>query len=335
MADNQEWSTQTRKEQNVSTPPDAATRVEGSPAENPFYNNEAPQFYGALKGYFYTPKRGDIWGAFCFVFNVSTGEGLTNVFWVTRQLEVPFIDVNMGWRELSNAISNMGVYEKSVGDQLNSVMLEIFTVSARKELNHDLGSAQRLVSLSTELRHHFERTAHYFLEFTIAFESLSRQDLVDAGVLPESAEESAGVSQFEEKGKSLTGTLITCLPVIDPTRGIPVSELRPGDVLEVKMQGGVGAGDMIQKYLTSTHQDAAFPVLSVERKNDSKTYIFLDINDEIEGLITVTKDLRLRRLVQGASTNKTMIINVDNIIFFGTLIMAAIMILLVIRFLIF
>jgi hypothetical protein len=214
-------------------------------------------------------------------------------------------------------------------------MLETFTSSARTGLSQDPDASQRLASLSTEVRNNFERSTHYFLDFAIAFERLSRQDMANAGVLSKGGGKSGDASQPQGEEKSFAGTLITCLPVIDPTHGIPVSELKPGDVLEVKMQGGVGAGDLIQKYLTSTHQDAAFPVSSIEKKNDEKTYIFLDINDEIKGLITVTKDLRLQRLEKESSSHKTMAINLDNLIFFGTLAVAAIVILLVIRFLIF
>jgi hypothetical protein len=333
MPDNQELSTQEQREQDASTPPEEATWGEDAPAATA--NDETPQLYGALKGYFFTPKRGEIWGAFCFLFNGTTGGAMENVFWVTRQLLGPPLDVNRGWRELNKAISSMGIYEKNLGDKLINIMLETFSTSARMALSRDPDPASRLASLSEEVRNNFERVAHYFLEFEMAFEPLSRQDLTTAGVLPQGEESPSDASKSPEEEKSFAGTLITCLPVIDPAHGAPVSELVPGDVLEVKMQGGVGAGDMIQKYLTATNQDAAFPVLSVNKKNDEKTYIFLDINDEVQGLITVTKDLRLRRLERGTSSHKTMTVNLDNLIFFGTLAVAAIAILLVIRFLIF
>ncbi|MDR1376957.1 MAG: hypothetical protein LBJ22_05555, partial [Synergistaceae bacterium] len=137
----------------------------------------------------------------------------------------------------------------------------------------------------------------------------------------------------ENVEKSFAGTLITCLPVIDPVRGTPVSELKPGDVLEVKIQGGIGAGELIQKYLNAMNQDAAFPVLSIEKKDDDKTYVFLEISEEVKGLITVSKDLRLRTLQRGLSPKTTITINLDNVIFFGVLTVAAVVILFVIRFL--
>ncbi|MDR1978231.1 MAG: hypothetical protein LBQ42_05805 [Synergistaceae bacterium] len=331
MPNSQESNTQEKDAQNFLTPPEENP---GSPATPP---NETAQLYGALKCYFYTPKRGDIWGAFCFLFNGTTGETMENVFWVTRMLVGPPIDVNMGWRELNKAIPSMGVYEKAMGDKLINSMLEIFSPSARIELSQSADASARLGSLSTGIRNSFERTTHYFLELKMAFEHLSRQDMINAGVLPKEGEEAKAPDNpaAEKHEKSFAGTLITCLPVIDPVRGTPVSELTPGDVLEVKIQGGIGAGELIQQYLNSTNQDAAFPVLTVEKKDDDKTYVVLEINEEVKGLITVSKDLRLRTLQRVPLQKKTIAINVDNLIFFGTLIAAAIVILFVIRFLFF
>ena len=41
--------------------------------DGPPLPGEEPKNYGALKGYFYTPKRGDIRGAFCLLFNGGSG----------------------------------------------------------------------------------------------------------------------------------------------------------------------------------------------------------------------------------------------------------------------
>jgi hypothetical protein len=330
----QESNAQEKSNQNFLTPPAENPETPGSPPSS----NETSPLYGALKCYFYTPKRGDIWGAFCFLFNASTGETIENVFWVTRLLTSPPIDVHMGWKELNKAIPSMGAYEKTMGDKLINSMLEIFSPSVRIDLCRQDNVSARLVSLSTEIRNSFERTTHYFLELKIAFEQLSRQDMVNAGVLSKEDEEKAKKPDdptLQESEKSFAGTLITCLPVIDPVRGTPVSELKPGDVLEVKIQGGIGAGELIQQYLNTTNQDAAFPVLTVEKKDDDKTYVLLDINEEVKGLITTSKDLRLRTLQRGPLRKTTLTINLDNVIFFGTLTIAAIVILFVIRFLFF
>jgi hypothetical protein len=223
-----------------------------------------------------------------------------------------------------------------MGDKLISAMLEILPPSVRIELSRQDNVSARLSTLSTEIRNSFERTTHYFLEFKIAFERLSRQDMVGAGVLSQEDEEKAKKTDDPtppKSEKSFAGTLITCLPVIDPVRGTPVSELTPGDVLEVKIQGGIGAGELIQQYLNTTNQDAAFPVLAIEKKDDDKTYVVLDINEEVKGLITTSKDLRLRTLQRKSPRETTVTINFDNVIFFGTLTVAAVVIVLVVRYL--
>jgi hypothetical protein len=330
VPNNQEPNAQEQGEQNLLTPPAEKPSDSGSPPSS----DEALPFCGALKCYFYTPKRGDIWGAFCFLFNGTTGETLENVFWVTRLLVGPPLDVHMGWRELNKAIPSMGVYEKPIGDKLIHSILEIFSPSVRIDLIQSADASMRLNSLSTEIRNSFERTTHYFLELKMAFERVSQQDMVNAGVVSSEKEaKPAEAPPLEKDEKSFAGTLITCLPVIDPVRGTPVSELKPGDVLEVKIQGGIGAGELIQQYLTSMNQDAAFPVLSIEKKDDDKTYVILEISDEVKGLITVSKDLRLRMLHRELSSKVT--VNLDNVIFFGVLTVAAVVILFVIRFLFF
>ena len=293
--------------------------------------DESSQFYGALKCYFFTPKRGDVRGAFCFLFNGSTGDALDEVFWVTRALTGPNIDVNTGWREFNKSIPLMGTYEKAMGDKLSGALLEIFSSSVRMELGREEDASDCLSRIVVDLRGSFERTTRYFLEFRTAFERLTRQDLVDAGLLPgESTREQSPSEPKVMEEKSFSGTLITCMPVIDPVHGVPVSELRPDDRVEVKLQGGVGAGDLIYKYLSSTSQDAIFPVESIERKDDEKTYVFLKISDEVKGLITVTKDLRLR-VLRSRPLGATISINMDNLIFAGVLLVAAVVIALVVR----
>ncbi|MDR3265574.1 MAG: hypothetical protein LBT15_06160 [Synergistaceae bacterium] len=326
-------------EQRTDAQNQPATDVEKTPEAGqtaPDMGKE-PAKYGALKGCFHSPRRGDTCGAFCLLIDASTGEILENVFWVTYSSSESVIDVDLGWREFNKAIPDMGPYEKSLGDKLNTQLPEVFSVSARMDLLQHPEDSSRLAVVEEDIRKSFERATHYFLEFHLVLERLSRQNLVDAGVLQPGEDKPASESSTsnEDEKKSFEGTLINCLPVIDPVRGCPVSELQPGDMVEVKIQGGVGASGLIEQYLASTKQDAVFPVQSVEQKSDDKVYVFLSINEEIRGLITLTKDLRLRTLRMDRDKKRTLNINMDNLIFFGTFFVATIVILLVIRFLFF
>ena len=301
-------------------------------------DSEAPRLYGALKCCFYTPKRGDILGAFCLVFSGSSGEVLDNVFWVTRSYEEISIDIDVGWREMNKRIPEIGPYEKNLGERLLASLLDTFSPHVRMELIRHPDDAGQLAIVAEDLRKSFERAAHYFLEFNIALERLARKDLVEAGLLPEEASDGGtktDSTDSDEEKKSFAGTLIHCLPIIDPVRGKAVSDLEPGDMVEVVIQSNTGAGGLIQQYLTSTKQDAIFPVASVEKKADEKIYIFLTVNEEIKGLITVTKDLRLRTLQTGRDRKNIPSISTDTLIFLGTFGTAIVVILSVIKYLFF
>ncbi|MDR1875589.1 MAG: hypothetical protein LBQ90_11340 [Synergistaceae bacterium] len=113
-------------------------------------SNEESKEYGALKGYFFTPKRGDTRGAFCLLIDGTNGEILENVFWVTYS-EIS-IDVNLGWRDFNRAIPEMGPYEKNLGDRLSTLLLEIFPLSDRVDLMQHPEIPSRLVSTGVSVR---------------------------------------------------------------------------------------------------------------------------------------------------------------------------------------
>ena len=329
MPDIQEFDNQEINSQEQDTIPDQQ--------EPPFLPAGEEGVYGVVKCYFFTPKRGDIWGAFCILFNGTTGETMENVFWVTRNLTGPSIDVNVHWRSLNKLIAQMGTYEKSLGEKLSVSMIETFSSAARIELCRSENPSERLHVVSEEIRNVFERATHCFLEFQMAFERMTAQDLESAGLLGERVVGKAGTgAKNQEDEKSFAGTIINCLPAIDPVHGVPVSELKPDDMVEVKLQGGVGAAELIHKFLSSTNQEAIFPVESIETR-DEKTFVFLKINEELKGIVTVTKDLRLRVLssVKKSHKNFSISINLDNVVFFGVLLTAFVIIAFVVKILLF
>jgi hypothetical protein len=295
------------------------------------FDTEVPS--GALKCYFYTPRHGDVRGAFCMLFT-NTGDILDNLFWVTRSMSGADIDVMAGWRSVNKNILDMGAYEKALSEKLCAVMFDIFTPSVRAALLESAEAAEQLESLANDLRSSFERSVHYFMEISIRLERLSHQSLLDAGVLP--PEEGTEEKSPSETGENIfSGTVITCLPVIDPVWGKPVSELVPGDMVNVTIQDEPGVAELIQNHLDSTDQQTVFPVIAIERKENDKTCVLLHISEEIRGLITLTKDLRLNVLNPIEEKKPSFAINVDNVIFFGTFSIAVVVILLVIKFLFF
>ncbi|GHV45588.1 hypothetical protein FACS1894204_05110 [Synergistales bacterium] len=322
---------ETNKQQNIEPEPQASVL-----ASVAVKTDDSPT-YAVLKAYFFTPKRGDIWGAFCFLFNGSTGDGMESVFWVTRAMVGPAIDVTSRWRDLTKSIPAMGPYEKTLSEKLKDTLMEMFTSSARVTLIESPNLEEQTLALGEELRNAFERTTHYFLELKIKLEKLTTQNLLDAGVLSGNegfAHDKSSSKDGEKTKSSFEGTIVNCLPIVDPVHGKPVSELAPGDMLDVKLEEGAGAGSLVQKYLESTSQDSVFPVESIEA-NDDKTYIFLTINDEIRGLITVTKDLRLRVFSPESAGGFKLKFNLDtdNLIFISTVLVSAVVIGFIIRLL--
>ena len=328
MPNNQELNIQ---EQSAPNLPNQAT-----PAPEGSNSDDSRGVYGALKCYFYTPKRGDIWGAFCLLFDGTTGDAMDSVFWVTRSLVGPAIDISAHWKSLNKLIPQMGTYERVLGDKLSVLMLDAFSSGVRIELCRSANHSEQLRDISDEVRNSFERATHCFLDLKMMFERISAQDLANAGVfMKDNAPAESENVKTQTAEKSFAGTLINCVPVIDPVHGKPISELKPDDMVEVKIQGGVGAGDLIHKYLTQTDQDAIFPVERVERNNTEKTYIFLRINEELKGLITSTKDIRLRVLDVKGQKKTPITINPDNAILFGVMVAAFVVIALVVRYLLF
>ena len=72
---------------------------------------ETPPGYIALKYTFLTPKRGDLCGAFCLVFEGSTGKVLFQTFWVTCSDPLADLRTSQDWRTFNKLISQIGEVE--------------------------------------------------------------------------------------------------------------------------------------------------------------------------------------------------------------------------------
>lgn len=295
------------------------------PKENPT-SGEAPLGYIALKYTFFTPKRGDLCGAFCLIFEGTTGETLFQTLWATRSDSLANLKTSQDWRTFNKLISHIGPYDKVWGDKLFSLLSELLPAADRMEIYQAETQQQKSVHVLSRIegtiRKGYERVTHYFLDVSCDVEVVPREELIEAGILeaPPDAEAPSGQENPEGEGKSFSGLLVPCLPVIDPTRGKAASELVPGDILEVQIQNSVGAGGLVQQFLQAIRQSPVFPVDTVE-KHDDKIYIYLTINEEMRGLLTLTKDLRLRTL-NTTTENPGRTGVTDNLIFFFLLSLA-------------
>ena len=299
----------------VSPETDEVTAAEmgmKSPAE------EASEGYVALKCTFITSKQvGDLCGAFCLIFEGTTGKTLFQAFWVTHADSLADLSPSQGWRTFNRLSSRIGPYDRTWGDKLAPLIPELLSTADRAEL-YRAGpqDAERILSrISEAIRKGYERVSHYLLDVSCDIERPGRDELIEAGLLeaPEGRGGSSEETAAEEGPKSFSGILVQCLPLVDPIHGKPLADLVPGDVLEVQIQSTVGAGGLVQQFLQATKQSSIFPVESIDRRKD-KTYVYLTINEEMRGLLTLTKDLRLRTRLM-ANDRRRRIGFFDNLIF--------------------
>ncbi|MBQ9565068.1 MAG: hypothetical protein IJU98_05720 [Synergistaceae bacterium] len=309
-------------------------------AAQPNRNVERKEFM-ALK-YTFTPTRGDMGGAFCVIFEGMTGEIVYQSLWITRPYVQKSFKPSRDWRSFTKLFPQFGPYEKLSGDKLNSLLGELFAVQDRLDLFEEGEgvSQRRLLRIEGQIRKGFERATGCFFDVACEVELLTRSELEKAKILqkpepkeePESEGQDSGGEESGEGGKekSFEGTVVQCLPLVDPVRGKSASQINPGDILEVKIEGDSGPSALVQNYLETTGLAPTFPVEAIERRED-KTYIYLRISEEIQGVLTLTKDLRLKAKHTEAQKQQHKH-GIEDLIFFGVLGIAVIGLLLAVRF---
>lgn len=302
--------------------------------------------YLAIK-FTFSPSRGDIGGAFCLIFDGTTGETVLQSLWVTRPYVPKILKPNRDWRTFIRLFPQIGSYDKLIGDKLNEVLTnEVLRDDERIAIFQEGTSTvkRKLVRAEGEIRRAFERAAQSLFDVACDDELITRADLERAKLLqpivdPEEEarkkqeEEEAKKKEEEEKAeteKPFEETLVQCIPRVDPINGKPMIEVVPGDIIEVGFQAEAGTSALIQKFLETSGQEPLFPVDEVDRR-DEKTYIYLRISDEIRGVLVMTKNLRLRTKRQPQKPSG--VSNVfENIVFLGILGAGLIGILIAIRY---
>lgn len=303
--------------------------------------------YLAIK-FTFSPSRGDVGGAFCLIFDGSTGETVLQSLWVTRPYSQKMLKPNRDWRTFIRLFPQLGSYDKMIGDKLNEVLTnEVLNDEERVGIFQE-GNAtvkRKLLRAEGEIRRAFERSAQALFDVACDDELITRADLEKAKLLqpivdPEEEErkkreeEEKQKKEEEEKKegeKPYEETLVQCIPRVDPINGKPMTEIEPGDIIEVGFQSEAGTSALIQNFLETSGQQPLFPVEEVDRRDD-KTYIYLRINDEIRGLLVMTKNLRLRTKKKPPKPNG-IAMALEDLMFFAILGVALIGLLMAIRYL--
>ena len=268
-----------------------------------------PEFL-ALKSTF-TPSRGDMGGGFCVIFEGKTGKTVFQVFWLAKPYaKGTLVESSQGWRKFVQELPKMGPLDKDWGAKLQEQLKDILKIEEKKKLYENY-TRPKLRQLESMVRRSFEGTSQCVFSATTDAEPVSRPDLERAKIikpLPPTPEQLAKMKQEEEDRKkaeeeakakeeakkegNFEGTIIMCTPMVDPVRGKASSEIVPGDIIGVKIEGE-GTSALVKKFMEENNIEPLFPVDEI-KETSGKKFIYVKISDEIRGAVSITKDLKIK-----------------------------------------
>ena len=307
-----------------------------------------PEFL-ALKSTF-TPSRGDMGGGFCVIIEGKTGKTVFQVLWVAKPYATGvIIEPSKDWRTFVKRLPQLGPLDKDWGEKFQEHLKEILTVAEKRKIYENY-TKMKLRQLESIIRRNFEAVSQCVFSSVTDAEPIARAELERAKVikpLPPSPEEAARRKREKEekerqekeekdrreakKEGNFEGTLIMCTPVLDPVKGKASSSLTPGDIVEVGIEGD-GTSALIKKYLEENNVEPCFPIEEI-RDTSGKKFLYVKISDEVRGVVTITKDIKIK--VKGNKEEETNVAHIavfSDIFFFGILGLALIILLLVIRY---
>lgn len=327
---------------------ETVAQVNGSePSPDP--SKDAPPEFLALKSTF-TPSRGDMGGGFCVIFEGSTGRTVFQVLWLAKPYASGvMIEPSKDWRTFVKRLPQLGPLDKDWGEKLQEDLKGILTLAEKKKLYENY-TRTKIRQLESIIRRSFEATAQCVFSSVTDAEPVSRSELERAKVikpLPPSPEEVARQKREQEerekaeqeekereeakKEGNFEGTLLMCAPVLDPVKGKPSSALVPGDIVEVVIDGE-GTSALVKKFLEENSIDPVFPIIEI-KDTGGKKFLYVKISDEIRGVITITKDIKIKTKDDSPSEPPAASLSFfGDIFFFGVLGMSLIILLLVIRY---
>ena len=329
---------------------DLAAAAERSKQEfQPDYIKNAPEFL-ALKSVF-VPSRGDMGGGFCVVFEKGTGKTVFMVFWLAKPYSKgTMIEPTQTWRKFVKSLPQMGPLDREWGEKLQEQLRGILTVDEKLKLLENYTKA-KIRQIESIIRRAFENTSQCVFSAVTDAEPVARKELERAKIvkpLPPTPEELARQKQEiedrkkeeeEEREKqeakkegNFEGTIIICQPLIDPIRGKASSEIAPGDIIGVKIDGE-GTSALVKKYLEDNDIEPLFPVVEI-KETAGKKFIYVKISDDIRGAVGITKDLKIRTKedIKTAQQANNSVSFVSDMILFSTLGIAVVALLFVIRY---
>ena len=306
-----------------------------------------PEFL-ALKSTF-LPTRGDMGGGFCVVFEGRTGKTVFQVFWLAKPYASGvMVEPSKDWRTFVKRLPQFGPLDKDWGEKLQEQLKSILTVEEKRKLFENYTKA-KVRQLESIFRRSFENVAQCVFSAVSDVEPVARNELERAKIikpLPPTPEQLAKQQREQEerekaeqeekeeakKEGNFEGTLIICTPVLDPVRGKASSMIMPGDIIAVNIDGE-GTSALVKKYLDENNIEPLFPVDEI-KETAGKKFLYVKISDEIRGVITITKDIKIKikETEQQQKENSASLSFFGDVIFFGVLAAALVGLLFVIRY---
>ncbi len=107
--------------------------------------------------------------------------------------------------------------------------------------------------------------------------------------------------------------------------------LVPGDIIAVGIDGE-GTSALVKKFLDENNIEPVFPIVEIKDTNGKK-FLYVKISDEIRGIVTITKDIKIKTKNDKPDEPPAASLSFfGDIFFFGVLGMALIILLFVIRY---
>ena len=290
-------------------------------------------------------------GGFCVIFEGRTGKTVFQIFWLAKPYangQIP--EVSKDWRNFVKSLPAMGPLDKDWAGQLQEKLKEILTIDEKKKLYENYTKV-KLRQLESIMRRSFESIAQCVFSAQTDAEPIARPELERAKVIKplpptpeqlakmkkeqeekEKAEQEAKEKEEAKKEGNFEGTIIKCNPQVDPVKGKASSEIVPGDVIGVQIEGD-GTSAVVNKYLAENNIEPLFPVDEI-RDTQGKKFIYVKISDEIRGYVNITKDIKIRVKEQPKQENSNAGKSsfFSDMFFFGLLGGALVILLFVIRY---
>ncbi|HQH77638.1 MAG TPA: hypothetical protein PK535_01550 [Synergistaceae bacterium] len=271
--------------------------IEGAVATLGLEDAQARQVLGslapthlAIKGRFFSRKRGTAAGAFCLVAEGRSGTVRDRIIWVGGQDLPQSFSVDAGWEAVRSAL--LAVASTPDRILLRKIDQVIAPLTGPTELNILFSSPEKLDGFASRFREGLADAFHVDFMVEVRAERFQRGRFEE--IFPPEKKEGDPPPKdplTEEDGASLQ---IYCAPVIDPVQGRPASLLKLGDMVEVDFDRVAGFGRYVGRLCARTGRVPAFPISRIALLPSGDYLVRLDIADDVIGVMKIPPPYRVR-----------------------------------------